>query len=216
MKTLDSKIQTKPNTQRSHPWHGCSAGPNAPEKLMAYIEIVTTDTVKYELDKSTGILKIDRPQKFSNTVPALYGFVPRTFCGDKIAAYCMEKAQLSEMIGDGDPIDILVLTEHQIAHGDILVACHPIGGLRMIDDHEADDKIIAVLEGDAVYGHIQDISELPPAILSKLQHYFLTYKLKPYAKNPPTSIAGVYGQAEALEVLRCSMEDYDDMCRKLI
>ena len=83
------------------------------------IEIVTTDTVKYELDKSTGILKIDRPQKFSNTVPALYGFVPRTFCGDKIAAFCMEKSQLSEMIGDGDPIDILVLTEHQIAHGDI-------------------------------------------------------------------------------------------------
>ena len=135
---------------RAHPWHGVSIGPEAPEVVTAYIEIVPSDTVKYELDKPTGHLKVDRPQKFSNVYPTLYGLIPQTYCGDEIAEYCMEKASLRGIVGDGDPLDICVLAEKFITHGDVLLPVTPIGGLRMIDGNEADDKIIAVARGDAM------------------------------------------------------------------
>lgn len=135
-----------------HPWHGASIGDQAPDLVNAFIEIVPTDTVKYELDKATGILKIDRPQKFSNVCPTPYGFLPRTFCGPRNAAFCAEKTGRARMVGDGDPLDVCVLTEKTLSHGAVLVRAIPIGGLRMIDGDEVDDKILAVLEGDAVYG----------------------------------------------------------------
>ena len=104
-----------------------------------------TDTVKYEMDKDTGILRMDRPQQYSNVCPSLYGFMPQTLCGDRVAALCMERTGRRGIVGDGDPMDICVLTEREIPHGDILVEAMPIGGLRMIDGDEADDKIVAVL-----------------------------------------------------------------------
>src|SRR6185503_1734150 len=96
---------------KAHPWHGVSIGEKAPEVVTAYIEIVPTDTVKYEVDKGSGFLKVDRPQRFSNYCPVYYGLVPQTYCGEKVAAMFSKRAKRKDMVGDGDPLDICVLTE---------------------------------------------------------------------------------------------------------
>lgn len=193
----------------AHPWHGVSIGPNAPQVVTTYIEITPSDTVKYEIDKASGILKVDRPQLYSNVVPALYGFIPQTYCHDEIAAWCMAKTGLTGIKGDGDPLDILVLTEHRIEHGNILVQAKPIGGFRMIDKHEADDKIIAVLQQDGMYAHFEDLSQLPEGIINRLKHYFLTYKRSPEG-GQPVEIPQVYGREEAWEVIKASQKDYQN------
>ncbi len=193
---------------KSHPWHGIDIGDKAPEQVTSFIEVIPSDTVKYEVDKTTGYLKIDRPQKFSNIVPALYGFVPQTICRDKVAEYCMEKTGREGIVGDDDPLDICVLTEREVTHGNIIVHAIPIGGFRMIDNGEADDKIIAVLKSDEVYGRWNDVKDLPITILNRLQHYFLTYKQLP-GEKPKCEITDVYGKEEAFEVIRRSQQDYD-------
>lgn len=200
---------------KSHPWHGVQIGPDAPELVTSFIEVVPSDTVKYEVDKRTGYLKVDRPQKFSNIVPALYGFVPQTYCMEQVAEYCMEKTGREGIVGDGDPLDICVLTERDITHGDILVPAIPIGGFRMIDGGEADDKIIAVLKGDEVYQGWDDISDVPEAIVSRLKHYFLTYKEMPGSDENRCEITHTYGKEEALEVVKRSMKDYRKKFGKL-
>jgi inorganic pyrophosphatase len=192
---------------KSHPWHGVFIGQGAPEVITAFIEMVPTDTVKYEIDKDSGYLRIDRPQKYSNVVPALYGFVPQTFCGDMVGEYCMEKTGRPNVKGDGDPIDICVLTEKTIAHGDILVYARPIGGFRMIDGNQADDKIIAVLANDVVYSEYKDLCDCPPFVIERLKHYFLTYKDMP-GEPKDTEIPHTYGVEEAHEVIRRSIIDY--------
>ncbi len=194
---------------RAHPWHGVSIGAEAPDVVTAYIEIVPSDTVKYELDKPTGHLTVDRPQKFSNVYPTLYGLIPQTYCGAEIAEFCMKQASRSDIVGDGDPLDVCVLAEKSITHGDILLPVTPIGGLRMIDGNEADDKIIAVMRGDAIYGHMRDLHECPPALIDRLRHYFLTYKDAPGARQRVTEITHVYGREEAHEVIERSQRDYD-------
>lgn len=195
---------------RAHPWHGVSHGDNAPETVTCYVEIVPTDTVKFELDKETGILKVDRPQKYSNHCPTLYGFIPQTYCGDGVGALCAKSLKRRAKIkGDGDPIDVCILADVVIAQGDILVRARPIGGLQLLDRAEADDKIIAVLEGDGVYGDIKDISDLPKAVVNRLVHYFLTYKQIPGPqKRPPVEVAQVYGRAMAHRVIKQSIRDY--------
>ena len=155
---------------RAHPWHGVAIGQNAPAVITTYIEVVPSDTVKYELDKATGILKVDRPQKFSNVCPTLYGLIPRTFCGEQVGRFCAEKSGRSGIKGDGDPLDICVLTEKTIPHGDLLLQAIPIGGLRMIDKNEADDKIIAVMQDDAVYGSWREMSDCPSVLVDRLRH----------------------------------------------
>jgi inorganic pyrophosphatase len=190
-----------------HPWHGVSVGPHSPGIVTAYIEITPSDTVKYELDKASGILKVDRPQLYSNLVPALYGFVPQTYCADKIASLCIQRTQLDDIKGDGDPLDILVLTEHRIMHGDILIQAIPIGGLLMIDKHEADDKIIAVMEKDSMYSQYTDLSQLPEGVINRLIHYFLTYK-RSVEGISPVEIPTVYGREDAYEVIRAAQADY--------
>jgi inorganic pyrophosphatase len=193
---------------RAHPWHGIAIGDDAPAKVTAYIEIVPTDTVKYELDKDTGLLKVDRPQKFSNVYPTLYGLIPQTYCGRRTAEFCMDKASRRGIVGDGDPLDICVLAEKTITHGDILLPVTPIGGLRMIDGNEADDKIIAVMRTDAIYGHLRDIYECPAPMVERLKHYFLTYKDAPGKHKRETEITHVYGRDEAHEVIERTMADY--------
>ncbi len=193
---------------KSHPWHGIDIGEYAPNIVTSFIEVVPTDTVKYEIDKVSGYLKIDRPQKFSNIVPALYGFIPQTFCGNSLAKFSAEMSGKKDIKGDGDPLDICVLTEKEITHGDILVQSIPIGGLRMIDGNEADDKIIAVLKGDAVYGEFQDIKDVPEAIITRLKHYFLTYKNVPGEEGNECEITHVYGAEEAQKVINLSIDDY--------
>ena len=90
---------------QAHPWHGVAPGKRVPETVNAYIEIVPTDAVKYELDKETGHLRVDRPQRFSSMCPSLYGFIPQTFCGDHVADLCAERTGMTDIKGDGDPMD---------------------------------------------------------------------------------------------------------------
>lgn len=196
------------NKFKAHPWHGIAIGENAPEIVTAFIEIVPTDTVKYEIDKESGYLKIDRPQKFSNVVPSLYGFIPQTYCDVKVAAFAAERSGKTVVNGDGDPLDICVLSEHAITHGDVILQAIPIGGLRLIDKGEADDKIIAVMKADAVYNSWKDLNDIPEAIINRLKHYFLTYKNLP-GEIATCEIAGVYGRAEAMQVINKSREDYN-------
>lgn len=192
---------------KPHPWHGISPGPEAPERLRAYIEMVPTDYVKYEIDKENGHLKVDRPQRFSSLVPCLYGFVPRTYCGERVGRYCSQQTGLEGIEGDGDPLDICVFTERPITHADILVSCIPVGGLRLLDAGCADDKILAVLEEDAVFGGCRQLEDLPRGLLDRLEHYFLTYKDFP-GQTPRVCQAALYGREEALEVVRLSLQDY--------
>lgn len=192
---------------KSHPWHGIDIGLDAPKVVTCFVEMVTTDTVKYEVDKVSGYLKIDRPQKYSNVSPALYGFIPQTLCAKKVAEFANSKTGRNEIVGDGDPLDICILAEKSISHGDILVQAIPIGGFRMIDGNQADDKIIAVLKNDAVYGEYTDYQQLPPLIVNRLKHYFLTYKDLP-GNERDCEITHTYGPEEAYIVIEASMEDY--------
>jgi inorganic pyrophosphatase len=202
------KPKSPPVTHQAHPWHGVSAGEAAPEVVTAYIEMVPTDALKYELDKETGILMLDRPQQFSSQCPSLYGFIPQTYCGEQVAQRAAERTGHRDIQGDGDPMDICVLTEKAITSGNLLVRAVPIGGFRMIDGEEADDKILAVLESDLVYGEMQYVAQCPRAMVDRLKHYFLTYKQIPGEGKRRVEIAEVYDRPEALEVIRRSMKDY--------
>jgi inorganic pyrophosphatase len=193
---------------QAHPWHGVTPGKDAPANVNAYIEIVPTDVVKYELDKASGHLRIDRPQRFSSLCPTPYGFIPQTFCGDAVAELCALRTGGSGIKGDGDPMDICVLTEKTIGHGNFFVRARPIGGLRMIDGNEADDKIIAVLADDIAFGHIEDIGDCPRGIVDRLKHYFLSYKQLPQEAPRRVEIANVYNRAEALKAITRSFRDY--------
>jgi inorganic pyrophosphatase len=193
---------------KAHPWHGVPIGPQAPASVTVYVEMVPTDTVKYEMDKLTGLLVVDRPQKYSNVCPTLYGLVPRTYCGPQVAAFCEQRTARSGLEGDLDPLDICVLTEKAFSHGNILVRARPIGGLRMLDGSEVDDKILGVLEGDAAFGGLDDVTACPEPLVERLRHYFLTYKQGPDQTRPTCEITHVYGRDEALEVVRRSQADY--------
>ena len=195
------------NKFQAHPWHGVNIGDKAPEVVMAYIEMVPSDGFKYEIDKESGFIMVDRPQKFSNNMPAPYGFIPQTYCAESIAELCMEKTGKTGVEGDGDALDICVFSERTVPAGNILMPAIPIGGFRMIDGGEADDKIIAVLKGDHAYGDWKDISDCPAIMLERLKHYFLTYKGLPGAKNQ-VEITHTYGKEEALEVIKRSQKDY--------
>lgn len=202
------KKKTPQQSFQAHPWHGVSPGEDAPAIVTAYIELVPTDAVKYELDKETGILRLDRPQLFSSQCPTPYGFIPQTYCGVHVAKRAAERTALKQLEGDGDPLDICVLTEKVITNGNMLVRAVPIGGFRMIDGNEADDKILAVLESDLAYGEMQHIAQCPSAMVNRLKHYFLTYKQIPGEGKRKVEIAEVYDRPEALEVIRQSMRDY--------
>ncbi len=200
----------QPRTNKAHPWHGVSIGDGAPDEVTVFVEIVPRDTVKYEVDKETGYLKIDRPQQYSNVVPANYGFIPQTYCSSRIADRARTRSSISISDGDGDPLDILVLSEHHIPRGDILLKARPIGGFCLIDGGEADDKIIAVLKGDKVFEQYTEISQLPKGILERFEHYFLTYKSLPDEPNK-CEIAFSYGREESYEVIRAAIDDYADL-----
>lgn len=201
---------------KSHPWHGISLGSNAPEVVATFIEIVPTDTVKYEVDKESGYLCIDRPQKYSNIIPALYGFLPQTYSADRVAELTNRSLDRTDIQGDNDPIDICVLTEKDITHGDIIVKARPIGGFRLLDHDKADDKLIAVLENDAIYSSYKDISDVPTAIIDRLKHYFTTYKDLPGDNKPRCILTDIYDVHTAHDVIRRAVEDYNDYRRNNI
>jgi inorganic pyrophosphatase len=187
---------------RPHPWHGLEPGANAPRVVNAYIEITPFDLMKYEVDKASGYLRVDRPQRTSSQPPSLYGFIPQTYCGERVRRL----AEGCER-GDGDPLDICVISERPINHSEVLLRARVVGGLKIIDRGEADDKIVAVLEGDYVWGEAQEIGDLPAALLERLEHYFATYKLVP-DEPPNIRVSGRYGYAAAAAVIRAAIEDY--------
>jgi inorganic pyrophosphatase len=189
---------------RPHPWHGLEVGPNPPQVVHAYIEITPFDTVKYEIDKKTGYMRVDRPQQTSSHPPTLYGFIPRTYCGARVGQLSPKAER-----GDGDPMDICVLTERHVNKAEVILNARVVGGLQMVDHGEADDKIIAVLANDKVYETIQDISDLPEVLVERLRHYFLTYKLVP-GEETDVTIDTVYGKEQAEAVIRASVDDYLD------
>lgn len=201
---MSSRAHRPPSQFRPHPWHGLEVGPAPPDVVNAFIEITPFDLMKYEVDKVSGYLHIDRPQRSSAQHPTLYGFIPRTYCGDRVRMLAPRAKR-----GDGDPLDICVLSERVIARNEILLRARVIGGLQMIDGGEADDKLISVLEKDFVWGDARDIADVPAVLVERLQHYFLTYKLVP-GQRPKARITKVYGRAHARKVVRAAMSDYED------
>ena len=190
---------------RPHPWHGVSVGPHPPEIVHAYIEITPFDTVKYEIDKETGYMCVSRPQRTSSTPPTLYGFIPRTFCDNRVSALAPGTGG-----GDGDPLDICVISERNINRGEIILNARVVGGIQMIDDGKADDKIIAILANDDIWGEVRDVSGLPPVLVERLKHYFETYKMIPIGKEQEVEIRQIYGREHALKVIQAAIEDYQE------
>lgn len=189
---------------RPHPWHGLDVGPDPPRVVQAYVEITPFDLVKYELDKRTGYLRVDRPQRTSSHPPTLYGLVPRTYCGPRVCALSPSAER-----GDGDPLDVCVLSERPIDRADLLLFARVVGGLQMVDGDEADDKIIAVLQQDNLWGGVNDVEDVPPILVERLRHYFSTYKLVPGSSDGTrVSIDLVYGREHAHRVVEASMADY--------
>ncbi|GAB5500720.1 MAG: inorganic pyrophosphatase [Pseudohongiellaceae bacterium] len=188
---------------RPHPWHGLEVGPQVPRVVHAFIEICPFDLVKYEVDKTTGYLRVDRPQRTSSQHPTLYGFIPKTYCGPSVGAL-MDNATG----GDGDPLDICVVSERPISKTEIILNARVVGGLPMLDNGEADDKIIAILENDPFWASVDDISDLPPALIERMRHYFETYKLIP-GEEHNVSIGPAYGFEHASKVLKAAIADYD-------
>jgi inorganic pyrophosphatase len=188
---------------RPHPWHGLRTGPRPPGLVHAYIEICPFDLVKYEIDKETGYLRVDRPQRTSSQPPTLYGFIPRTWCAERVGSL-MPGAER----GDGDPLDICVVSERPITRAEVILTARVVGGLPMLDGGEADDKIIAILENDPIWSHVEDLDELPSALVDRLRHYFLTYKAAP-GPQPTVSIGASYDRDHAERVVAAAVADYE-------
>lgn len=189
---------------RPHPWHGLEIGRQPPSIVNAFIEICPFDLVKYEVDKLTGYLRVDRPHRTSSQHPTLYGFVPRTYCGERVGRL-FEDAKG----GDGDPLDVCVISERPIDRAEIILSARVIGGLPMLDGGYADDKIIAILENDPIWDSVKELNDLPGALIARLNHYFLTYKLAP-EYGGDVRIGEPYGREHAEQVVQAAMEDYED------
>lgn len=174
-----------------NPWHHVSPGAHAPEIVNGIIEIPRGSKAKYELDKESGLLKLDRVLYSSVYYPANYGFIPQTYCDDK------------------DPLDILIITQIEIVPL-CIVSARVIGVMRMLDGGEADDKIIAVAAGDPSVNHIKDISELPAHFLIELRNFFESYtKLE----NKKVIIEDFMGAEKAIEIVNECFNLYDNTFR---
>jgi inorganic pyrophosphatase len=189
---------------RPHPWHGLEAGSDPPRLVQAYIELTPFDVIKYEVDKTTGYLRVDRPQRSSAMPPTLYGFVPRTLCGNRVGAIFGAESR-----GDGDPLDICVISERPINRAEVILNARVIGGLQMLDEGKVDDKIIAILANDNVWQASTDVSDLPAIIIERLRHYFSTYKMVP-GETQPTEVSQAYDAEHAFRVIEAAMQDYED------
>jgi inorganic pyrophosphatase len=190
---------------RPHPWHGLELGKRAPDVVNAYIEMTPFDAVKYEVDKATGYLQVDRPQLTSSMPPTLYGFIPRTYCGNHVNSLSPHAKR-----GDGDPLDICVITERPINRGEVILSARIVGGLRLVDSDEADDKIIAVLDEDRFWQHITELDQIPQPLRDRLHHYFETYKLVP-GSDVDVRVTEIYNRERAIQVLKAAITDYEEM-----
>ena len=168
-------------------WHDISPKRITNEKFYAVIEISKGGKNKYELDKETGLLKLDRVLFTSTHYPANYGFIPRTYADD------------------GDPLDVLVLCSETIQPM-TLVECKPIGVMKMVDNDSHDEKIIAVPINDPSYCDYNDIKDLPSHYFKEIQHFFQVYKVLEDDKE--TSVTEISGTKKAKEVIKKSIESY--------
>lgn len=169
-----------------HPWHDVKIGANAPEIVTAIIEVPKGSKTKYELDKPSGLIKVDRVLFSSVHYPANYGFIPQTFCEDH------------------DPLDILVLGQDPVVPLSILTA-KPIGVMKMLDQGEADDKIIAVHANDPEYAHYNSISELPPHRMMEVQRFFEDYKT---LEDKAVSVEEFLDREQAIEIIKAAIDYY--------
>ncbi len=170
-------------------WHDIAADRITAMDFVAVIEITKNGKVKYELDKDTGILMLDRVLYTSTHYPANYGFIPRTFADD------------------GDPLDVLVLCSESITPYS-LVRCYPIGVISMIDDGDMDYKIIAIPFEDPMYNSYHSISELPRHIFDEMKHFFTVYKA---LENKKTAIDEALGVSAAIEIINHDLEHYKEL-----
>jgi len=191
---------------RPHPWHGLEVGPDPPRVVYAYIEITPFDLMKYEVDKATGYVRVDRPQRTSAQPPMLYGFIPRTYCGQRVQALSPKSLR-----GDGDPLDICVISERPLNRAEIILEARVVGVIQAIDGGDADDKIVAVLANDAFWDNVLDVSRLPGVLVERLCHYFATYKMLPGEETSQMVIEAVYGLEHALQVITAAIEDYREV-----
>ena len=189
---------------RPNPWHGLEVGPEPPNRVYAYIEMTSFDFIKYEVDKVTGYLYVDRPQRTSSLPPNLYGFIPRTYCGNRV-----KELSHGAIRGDHDPLDICVISERPIDRAEIFLNAVVVGVVQLLDHGEADDKIVAVLENDHIYGHIKDIHDLPNVIVERLKHYFRTYKMVE-GQEAEIKLLDTTGPEKARKIILAAMEDYND------
>ena len=145
---------------------------------------------------------VDRPQKFTSLPPVLYGLIPQTYSAEKTAAFSKMATH-----GDGDPLDLCVLSELPITSRDVIMEVRVIGGIRLIDSGEVDDKIVAVLDGDPYYKNVNDIKDVSEVVMNRMRHYFLSYKTIP-GEPIKMQIENIYGREEAFSVINASREDY--------
>ena len=173
-------------------WHDISPKRITPTDFMAVIEIEKGSKKKYELDKETGLIMLDRILYTSTHYPANYGFIPRTY-GD-----------------DNDPLDVLLLCSETIEPL-TLVRCYPIGVMSMVDSGRGDEKIIAVPFGDPMYNSYKDISELPEHIFEEMKHFFAVYKA---LENKQTAVKEMAGREEAEAIIQAAIDNYvENFCR---
>jgi inorganic pyrophosphatase len=168
-------------------WHDISPDRISPDDFIVVVEIPKGSKNKYELDKETGLMMLDRVLYTSTHYPANYGFIPRTFADD------------------GDPLDALVLCSEPIAPM-TLVRCYPIGAIKMIDSGENDEKVIAIPFGDPMYNSFRDISELPEHIFNEMAHFFTVYKT---LENKETAVDEVIGSEDVRAIIEHTLERYD-------
>lgn len=168
-------------------WHDIDPQFISPEEFMAVIEIPAYSKKKYELDKKTGLLRLDRILYTSTHYPANYGFIPRTYADD------------------GDPLDVLVLCS-EVLDPLIMVKCYPIGVIRMIDDDEVDDKIIAIPTDDPTWNYYTDIDQLPPHYANEIAHFFEVYK---GLEHKVTTTSDALVRADAVACIQDCMERYE-------
>ena len=173
-------------------WHDLEKNRITENKFEALIEIPKGSKAKYELDKDTGLLRLDRVLYTSTVYPANYGFIPRT------------------LADDGDPLDVLVLCNEPIFPM-TLVTCMPIGVIKMIDGGELDEKIIAVPLNDPNYKHYYDIKELPQHIFDEMMHFFEVYKM---LEHKTTTVKEIFHKYEAIEIIRQCLEAYNGQYSK--